>query len=102
VYYARYLILYVCLLLLCQMNPLNLSSDVEIVSGLVFPLGPPTSMEPPKEKPPPPPTELSDDEVPPVSYIKIYVLLIYVIFKKGECLLSGICENLFYMHIDNH
>jgi hypothetical protein len=55
-----------------QILPLNLSSDVEIVSGLEFPLGPPTSAEPPKEKPPPPPTELSDEEVPTVSYIQIY------------------------------
>jgi hypothetical protein len=69
--------------LLWQIPPLNLSSDVEIVSELAFPLGPPTSKEPPKEKPPPPPTELSDDEVPPVSFIKKCVLLIYVIFKKN-------------------
>ncbi|XP_021942764.1 uncharacterized protein LOC110841474 isoform X5 [Zootermopsis nevadensis] len=53
-----------------QIPPLNLSSDVEIVSELAFPLGPPTSTEPPKEKPPPPPTELSDDEVPPVTSLK--------------------------------
>ncbi|PNF42873.1 hypothetical protein B7P43_G12896 [Cryptotermes secundus] len=52
-----------------QIPPLNLSSD-EIVSGLEFPLGPPTSAEPPKEKPPPPPTELSDEEMPPVTSLK--------------------------------
>ncbi|GLH05827.1 Uncharacterized protein CG43427 [Gryllus bimaculatus] len=44
--------------------PLSLTGEVEIVGGLSFPLGPPTSAEPPKEKPPPPPTELTDDEEP--------------------------------------
>lgn len=58
-------------LLLQQIPQLNLSSDVEIVSGLSFPLGPPTSAEPPKEKPPPPPADVSDDELSPVSYIYI-------------------------------
>ncbi|XP_069698666.1 uncharacterized protein smash isoform X2 [Periplaneta americana] len=53
-----------------QIPPLNLASDVEVVAGLAFPLGPPTSAEPPKEKPPPPPTDLSDDEVPPVTSLK--------------------------------
>lgn len=48
------------------------------MSELAFPLGPPTSTEPPKEKPPPPPTELSDDEVPPVSFISLCVPLMYV------------------------
>lgn len=44
---------------------MNLASDIEMLNGeLVFPLGPPTSAEPPKEKPPPPPTELSDEESP--------------------------------------
>ncbi|XP_066998777.2 calponin homology domain-containing protein DDB_G0272472 isoform X2 [Anabrus simplex] len=47
-----------------QIPPLSLSGDIEIVSGLSFPLGPPTSAEPPKEKPPPPPTEASDEEAP--------------------------------------
>ncbi|XP_046752113.1 uncharacterized protein CG43427 isoform X1 [Diprion similis] len=46
-----------------QILTLNLSSDEEIVtSSLAFPLGPPTSVEPPKEKPPPPPVDLSDEE----------------------------------------
>ncbi|XP_046629021.1 LIM domain only protein 7 isoform X3 [Neodiprion virginianus] len=46
-----------------QILTLNLSSDEEIVtSSLAFPLGPPTSVEPPKEKPPPPPADLSDEE----------------------------------------
>ena len=47
-----------------------MSSDEEIVSGLTFPLGPPTSVEPPKEKPPPPPTDLSDDENHPIEPLK--------------------------------
>lgn len=45
-----------------QMLPLSLSSDEELLTSPTFPLGPPTSMDPPKEKPPPPPTDLSDDE----------------------------------------
>lgn len=52
-----------------QIPQLNLSSDVEIVSELSFPLGPPTSTEPPKEKPPPPPEEISD-ELLPVTNLK--------------------------------
>jgi len=64
-------------LLLQQIPQLNLSSDVEIVSELSFPLGPPTSTEPPKEKPPPPPPEeISDEELLPVSY---------VVFTKKMC-----------------
>ncbi|XP_043483093.1 uncharacterized protein LOC122511726 isoform X2 [Leptopilina heterotoma] len=50
--------------------PLSLTSDEEIVSGLAFPMGPPTSVEPPKEKPPPPPVELSDEESHPVENLK--------------------------------
>lgn len=53
-----------------QILPLSLTSDEEIVSGLAFPMGPPTSVEPPKEKPPPPPVELSDEENPPVQNLK--------------------------------
>jgi len=54
-----------------QIPQLNLSSDVEIVSELSFPLGPSTSTEPPKEKPPPPPPEeISDDEMLPVTNLK--------------------------------
>jgi F-box protein 20 len=54
-----------------QIPQLNLSSDVEIVSELSFPLGPPTSTEPPKEKPPPPPPEeISDEELLPVTNLK--------------------------------
>ncbi|XP_063225788.1 uncharacterized protein LOC134532816 isoform X3 [Bacillus rossius redtenbacheri] len=48
-----------------QIPPLVLSADIEVVAGLEFPLGPPTSAEPPKEKPPPPPVDLSDEDVPP-------------------------------------
>ncbi|XP_057323246.1 J domain-containing protein DDB_G0295729 isoform X2 [Microplitis mediator] len=50
--------------------PLNLSSDEEILNGLIFPLGPPSSVEPPKEKPPPPPTDLSDEENQPIEPLK--------------------------------
>ncbi|XP_076379884.1 smallish isoform X5 [Megalopta genalis] len=50
--------------------PLNLSSDEEIVTGLAFPLGPPTSVEPPKEKPPPPPVDVSDEESLPIEPLK--------------------------------
>ncbi|XP_026667197.1 calponin homology domain-containing protein DDB_G0272472 isoform X2 [Ceratina calcarata] len=53
-----------------QILPLNLSSDEEIVAGLSFPLGPPTSVEPPKEKPPPPPVDVSDEENLPVEPLK--------------------------------
>lgn len=53
-----------------QILPLNLSSDEEIVTGLAFPLGPPTSVEPPKEKPPPPPVDISDEENLPVEPLK--------------------------------
>ncbi|XP_043506383.1 uncharacterized protein CG43427 isoform X2 [Frieseomelitta varia] len=53
-----------------QILPLNLSSDEEIVAGLAFPLGPPTSVEPPKEKPPPPPVDISDEENLPVEPLK--------------------------------
>ncbi|XP_076244522.1 smallish isoform X3 [Calliopsis andreniformis] len=53
-----------------QILPLNLSSDEEIVAGLAFPLGPPTSVEPPKEKPPPPPVDVSDEESLPVEPLK--------------------------------
>ncbi|OAD52449.1 LIM and calponin homology domains-containing protein 1, partial [Eufriesea mexicana] len=53
-----------------QILPLNLSSDEEIVAGLAFPLGPPTSGEPPKEKPPPPPVDISDEESLPVEPLK--------------------------------
>lgn len=53
-----------------QIFPLNLTSDEEIVAGLSFPMGPPTSVEPPKEKPPPPPVELSDEESQPVEPLK--------------------------------
>ncbi|XP_012343757.1 calponin homology domain-containing protein DDB_G0272472-like isoform X4 [Apis florea] len=53
-----------------QILPLNLSSDEEIVTGLAFPLGPPTSVEPPKEKPPPPPVDVSDEENLPVEPLK--------------------------------
>lgn len=56
--------------LLRQILPLNLSSDEEIVTGLSFPLGPPTSVEPPKEKPPPPPVDISDEESLPVEPLK--------------------------------
>ncbi|XP_043280431.1 uncharacterized protein smash isoform X3 [Venturia canescens] len=45
-----------------QIPQLNLASDEELVTGLTFPLGPLTSVEPPKEKPPPPPTDLTDEE----------------------------------------
>nr|CAD7569799.1 unnamed protein product [Timema californicum] len=50
---------------LSKIPTLNLLSDIEFVADLAFPLGPPTSAEPPKEKPPPPPTDLSDEDVPP-------------------------------------
>jgi hypothetical protein len=73
------------ILLLQQIPQLNLSSDVEIVSGLSFPLGPPTSTEPPKEKPPPPPpAEISDDELSPVShsYICMYCKYLYMSFSR--------------------
>ncbi|KAJ8678754.1 hypothetical protein QAD02_014541 [Eretmocerus hayati] len=50
--------------------PLSFSSDEEIVAGLSFPLGPPTSVEPPKEKPPPPPVDLSDEENHPIEPLK--------------------------------
>ncbi|CAL7945956.1 unnamed protein product [Xylocopa violacea] len=53
-----------------QIMPLTLSSDEEIVAGLTFPLGPPTSVEPPKEKPPPPPVDVSDEENLPVEPLK--------------------------------
>ncbi|XP_076379883.1 smallish isoform X4 [Megalopta genalis] len=53
-----------------QILPLNLSSDEEIVTGLAFPLGPPTSVEPPKEKPPPPPVDVSDEESLPIEPLK--------------------------------
>ncbi|XP_076221383.1 smallish isoform X4 [Nomia melanderi] len=53
-----------------QILPLNLSSDEEIVTGLSFPLGPPTSVEPPKEKPPPPPVDVSDEESLPIEPLK--------------------------------
>ncbi|XP_015430121.1 PREDICTED: calponin homology domain-containing protein DDB_G0272472 isoform X2 [Dufourea novaeangliae] len=53
-----------------QILPLNLSSDEEIVTGLAFPLGPPTSVEPPKEKPPPPPVDVSDEESLPLEPLK--------------------------------
>ncbi|XP_012148464.2 smallish isoform X1 [Megachile rotundata] len=53
-----------------QILPLNLSSDEEIVTGLSFPLGPPTSVEPPKEKPPPPPVDVSDEENLPIEPLK--------------------------------
>ncbi|XP_047102344.1 uncharacterized protein LOC124721418 isoform X1 [Schistocerca piceifrons] len=45
-----------------QIPPLNLSSEIEIVAGLTFPLGPVTAAEPPKEKPPPPPPPQSDSD----------------------------------------
>lgn len=54
-----------------QFLPLSLSNDEEIVTGLAFPLGPPTTIEPPKEKPPPPPVDdISDEEAPPVEPLK--------------------------------
>ncbi|XP_015594567.1 autophagy-related protein 23 isoform X4 [Cephus cinctus] len=55
-----------------QILPLNLSGDggEEIVTGLSFTLGQPTSIEPPKEKPPPPPVDLSDEETVPVEPLK--------------------------------
>ncbi|KAI4501224.1 hypothetical protein M0802_003597 [Mischocyttarus mexicanus] len=54
-----------------QFLPLSLSNDEEIVTGLTFPLGPPTTVEPPKEKPPPPPVDdISDEEAPPVEPLK--------------------------------
>ncbi|CAK9806465.1 Uncharacterized protein CG43427 [Anthophora quadrimaculata] len=53
-----------------QILPLNLSSDEEIVSALAFPLGPPTSAEPPTEKPPPPPVDISDEENLPLEPLK--------------------------------
>ncbi|XP_031782523.1 trichohyalin isoform X5 [Nasonia vitripennis] len=53
-----------------QILPLSFSSDEEIVTGLSFPLGPPTSVEPPKEKPPPPPIDLSDEENHPIEPLK--------------------------------
>lgn len=56
--------------ILKQILPLNLSSDEEIVTGLAFPLGPPTSVEPPKEKPPPPPVDVSDEEGLPIEPLK--------------------------------
>lgn len=49
---------------------MNISSDEEFVTGMTFPLGPSTNVEPPKEKPPPPPTDLSDDENLPVEPLK--------------------------------
>ncbi|XP_076669225.1 smallish isoform X2 [Andrena cerasifolii] len=53
-----------------QILPLNLSSDEEVVTGLAFHLGPPTSVEPPKEKPPPPPVDVSDEESLPIELLK--------------------------------
>ncbi|XP_011302556.1 interaptin isoform X2 [Fopius arisanus] len=53
-----------------QIPQLNLSNDEEIVAGLTFPLGPPSSGEPPKEKPPPPPTDFSDEENQPIEPLK--------------------------------
>ncbi|XP_012285559.1 trichohyalin isoform X3 [Orussus abietinus] len=53
-----------------QILPLNLSDSEEMIAGLAFPLGPPTSVEPPKEKPPPPPLDLSDEESVPVEPLK--------------------------------
>ena len=83
--FGQHLMWSMLLLLLQQIPQLNLSSDVEIVSGLSFPLGPPTSIEPPKEKPPPPPpAEISDDELSPVSYIYIcmYCKYLYMSFSR--------------------
>ncbi|XP_046984699.1 uncharacterized protein LOC124554999 isoform X5 [Schistocerca americana] len=48
--------------LVSHIPPLNLSSEIEIVAGLTFPLGPVTAAEPPKEKPPPPPPPQSDSD----------------------------------------
>ncbi|XP_015124520.1 trichohyalin isoform X3 [Diachasma alloeum] len=53
-----------------QIPQLNLENDEEIVAGLTFPLGPPSSGEPPKEKPPPPPTDFSDEENQPIEPLK--------------------------------
>ncbi|XP_014611742.1 PREDICTED: calponin homology domain-containing protein DDB_G0272472 isoform X3 [Polistes canadensis] len=54
-----------------QFLPLSLSNDEEIVTGLAFPLGPPTTVEPPKEKPPPPPVDdISDEETLPMEPLK--------------------------------
>jgi hypothetical protein len=73
-------------LLLQQIPQLNMSSDVEIVSGLSFPLRPPTSTEPPKEKPPPPPAaaEIIDHELSAVShiYICMYCKYLYMSFSR--------------------
>uniref|UniRef100_A0ABD2WTJ7 LIM zinc-binding domain-containing protein n=1 Tax=Trichogramma kaykai TaxID=54128 RepID=A0ABD2WTJ7_9HYME len=53
-----------------QILPLSFSSDEEIVTGMAFPMGPPTSGEPPKEKPPPPPVDLSDEDNQPIEPLK--------------------------------
>ncbi|XP_063981559.1 trichohyalin isoform X2 [Diachasmimorpha longicaudata] len=53
-----------------QIPQLDLENDEEIVAGLTFPLGPPSSGEPPKEKPPPPPTDFSDEENQPIEPLK--------------------------------
>lgn len=53
-----------------QILPLSFSSDEEVVNVISFPLGPPTSVEPPKEKPPPPPVEVSDEENQPIEPLK--------------------------------
>ena len=89
-----------------QIPPLELSSDVEIVTGLAFPLGPPTSAEPPKEKPPPPPTELSDEEIPPVSTsYTLYKCYLFCRISQDStsfyCLLSFSYSKLCLVHVVN-
>ncbi|XP_053992066.1 trichohyalin isoform X4 [Hylaeus volcanicus] len=44
--------------------------DEGIITSLAFPLGLPTSVEPPKEKPPPPPVDVSDEESLPIEPLK--------------------------------
>lgn len=53
-----------------QIPQYNMTSDEEIVTSLSFPLGPPSTIEPPKEKPPPPPTDFSDDENQQIEPLK--------------------------------
>ena len=99
----KHLIWSMFVLLLQQIPQLNLSSDVEIVSGLSFPLGPPTSTEPPKEKPPPPPpAEISDDELTPVSYVYIcmYCKYSFMSFSRKNMLVSwNMWTSALHVHV---
>ncbi|XP_053992059.1 LIM domain only protein 7 isoform X3 [Hylaeus volcanicus] len=59
--------------LLSPMSPIAkqmLPLDEGIITSLAFPLGLPTSVEPPKEKPPPPPVDVSDEESLPIEPLK--------------------------------